>query len=269
MNIETRTIRHQGHEFDVTLEDAAFWDRFQGGDWEPETMAVFDHYIGPETLHLDIGCWIGPTLLYAAGRARLAVGFEPDPVAFNRLEANVAANPLLKNVRLHRCAIAAENGELKMGSQSEPGDSMSSALFANQANHWTAPARRLEDFAGEWPTDGDCFAKIDIEGGEFTMLPSLKDFLVARRATVFLSLHQGYFLKPYLGRGFWPKLFGELRLFLRILRFVPLLRHYSHIYDEHGRRLSALGFLHRRNWRRINTLLLAHRSPMPWPVTSR
>ncbi len=265
---DLRPIRLNQHEFLVTRDDDAFWDRFTRGDWEPETLAVFDHYLGPGTLHLDIGSWIGPTLLYAAGRARLAIGFEPDPVAFARLEANLAANPGLGHIRVHRCAIAARTGELRLGSKGEPGDSMSSALFAGHAQHWTAPARRLEDFAADWPTNGDCFVKIDIEGGEFATLPSLTRFLIARRATVFLSLHQQFFLQPYLGRGFWPKLFGEMRLFARILRFYPLLRRYPHIYDEHGRRITALGFLHRRCWRRINTLLLANRPPMPWPAPS-
>jgi FkbM family methyltransferase len=265
MTASIRTLRLGHHEFNVTRDDDVFWDQLERGQWEPETLAILDHYIGPDTLHLDIGTWIGPTLLYAAERARLAVGFEPDPVAFARLAANLAVNPRFKNIQVHRCAIAARAGELKMGSQSQPGDSMSSALFASQAHHWTAPAKRLEDFAREWPADGDCFVKIDIEGGEFVTFPALAGFLMARRATVFLSLHQGFFLKPYLSRGFWPKLHGELRLFFRILRFYPLLRRYPFIFDEHGRRLTAFGFLHRRCWRRINTLLLAHRPPMPWP----
>ena len=80
MTTHIRTIHCNGHEFNVTRDDDAFWDRLEQGHWEPETLAVFDHYIGPETLHVDIGSWIGPTLLYAAERARLAIGFEPDPV---------------------------------------------------------------------------------------------------------------------------------------------------------------------------------------------
>ncbi len=134
-------------------------------------------------------------MFYAAERlSRQRRVLNPTPAAFARLEANLALNPRFKNIAVHRCAIAAQTGELKMGSQSEPGDSMSSALFASHAQHWTAPARRLEDFAADWPAGGDCFVKIDIEGGEFATLPSLGKFLIAHRATVFLSLHQQFFL---------------------------------------------------------------------------
>ena len=241
-----------------------FWDDFSSGKWEPDTLAILDHHVDTNTLYLDIGSWIGPTLLHAAGRARLAVGFEPDPVAFASLEANVAANPQLKNIRIHCCAISDKAGHVTMGSQGKPGDSMSSVLFKELDNGWEVSARRLEDMAVEWPVDGPCFVKIDIEGGEFSVLPSMIPFLRKRRATVFLSLHQYFFLQSSFGRGVVSQLLGELRLFARILRFYPLLRAYPFIHDDKRRRLRPRDFLfRRRHWRTANTLLLSH-TPPPW-----
>jgi len=262
MTPRPRAITINGRDLFVTDEHADFWDRFASNTWEPGTLAVFDHYIGSETLYLDVGCWIGPTLLYAAPRAKYAVAFEPDPVAFAALEANVAANPALSNISVRRVAIASKRGELRIGSQGSKGDSMSSALFSGNEDSWTAEAMRLEDLEGDWPAAGNCFVKMDVEGGEFATLPSMAHFLHARRATLFLSLHQRFFLQPYQGKGFLMRLYGEARLFARILRFLPLLLKYPYIYDEHGTRLSALGFLQRRHWRRIDTLLLSY-SPGP------
>ncbi len=250
--------------FEVAHGYEWFWNDFSSGKWEPDTLAIIDHHVDANTLYLDVGSWIGPTLLYAAGCARLAVGFEPDPVAFATLEANVAANPQLKNVRIHSCAIASQAGRVTLGSQGEPGDSMSSVLFKSQGDSWEAPARRLEDMAADWPTDGPCFVKIDIEGGEFSVIPSMIAFLQNRRATVFLSLHQHFFLQSSFGRGVVSQLLGELRLFARILRFYPLLRTYPFIHDDQRRRLRPRDFLFcRRHWRTAKTLLLSH-TPPPW-----
>jgi FkbM family methyltransferase len=263
MTPNTRSITLNGRTMHVTGEHSDFWDRFASNTWEPETLEVFDHYIGADTLYLDVGCWIGPTLLYAAARAKLAVGFEPDPAAFATLEGNVAANPSLTNIRIHRIAIAAARGELRIGSQGTKGDSMSSALFSGSQESWSAQARRLDDLEADWPSSGNCFVKMDVEGGEYDTLPSMATFLHSRRATLFLSFHQRFFLQPYQGKGFLQKLRGECRLFAKVLRFWPLLRRYPYIYDEYGRRVSAVGFLKRKYWRRTDTLLLSY-SPGPW-----
>jgi FkbM family methyltransferase len=263
MKQSLRSITLNGCTIHVTDDHPEFWDRFAANTWEPETLLVFDHYIDRETLFLDVGCWIGPTLLYAASRAKYAAGFEPDPAAYEMLERNVAANPNLGNIRIQRIAIAACPGILRLGSQGEQGDSMSSALFAGSQKSWTAEARRLDDLAEDWPPANECFVKIDIEGGEYDTLPALASFLHSRRATAFISFHQRFFLQSSAGRGLVPKLLGELRLFLRIVRFLPLLLRYPYIYDEHRNRLSSLGFLRRRHWRRTETLLLSYR-PAPW-----
>ncbi|MCX6936333.1 MAG: FkbM family methyltransferase [Verrucomicrobia bacterium] len=262
-----RLIRRLGRSIRITPGHDSFWDDFESGRWEPDTLSILDHYVGPDTLYLDIGAWIGPTLLFAAPRAGHAAGFEPDPVAYTELAANLAANPLPNPIQLHRCAVAKQNGVVRMGSDTQPGDSMSSVLFADRAGGWTAPARRLDSFEADWPVLPHCFAKIDIEGGEFDVLPSMTPVLLRRRATVFLSLHQHFFLKPYLGRGFLSKLQGELRLLIRIIRFYPLLRAYPYIYDNEHRRLRPTDFLRRRHWRTTSTLLLSHGAP-PWSAPS-
>jgi FkbM family methyltransferase len=256
-------ISLNGRTFFVTGAHAPFWERFAANTWEPDTIRVFDHYIGPETVFLDVGCWIGPTLLYGAGRAKLAVGFEPDPAAFSILAQNVAANPGLANIRIHRVAVAARKGVLRIGSQSEQGDSMSSVLFSGGKQNWEAQACRLEDMAGDWPDTGDCFVKVDIEGGEYGTLPALAGFIHARRATVFVSFHQRFFLQPYTGRGLTLKILGELRLLLRAVGLYALLRRFPHIYDENGREIQPAAFLLRKNWRRIETLLLSYRPGPP------
>jgi hypothetical protein len=113
------------------------------------------------------------------------------------------------------------------------------------------------------PDTGDCFVKVDIEGGEYGTLPALAGFIHARRATVFVSFHQRFFLQPYTGRGLTLKILGELRLLLRAVGLYALLRRFPHIYDENGREIQPAAFLLRKNWRRIETLLLSYRPGPP------
>ena len=258
----TMHVQRSGHSFRVVPSHPGFWNDFTRESWEPETFALFDHFITPETVHLDVGAWIGPTLLYAATRARLAVGFEPDPVAFQILEQNVAANPGRAPIQLHGCAIAAHRGQLRLGSRSTPGDSMSSALFADQTATWTTEAHRLEEFEPEWPTGAPVFLKIDIEGGEYRLLPALRDFVRRRRPTIYLSLHSDFFMAPYMKRGFALKLIGEFRLLTCFLRSWPILRAYRYVTSLSGERLSARQILHRRTWRRAWGLVMSDR-PIP------
>ncbi len=81
-------------QYDGRLADEAFrldpyhskfWRRATSGQWEPETLAVLRDHLDRDHDYLDIGAWIGPTVLYGARKARHVWCFEPDPVAFRHL----------------------------------------------------------------------------------------------------------------------------------------------------------------------------------------
>jgi FkbM family methyltransferase len=254
-------VQRHGRSFNVLDSHPDFWRDFDREEWEPETFALFDHFITPETVHLDVGAWIGPTLLYGASRARQAIGFEPDPVAFRLLEQNVAANPTLAPTRVHPCAIAAQRGQLRFGSQSQPGDSMSSALFAGHARSWTVQAQRLEDFEADWPADAPVFLKIDIEGGEYALLPALHDFVRRRRPTIYLSLHANFMLAPFAQRGGLARRRGELALFWRFLRCRRVIGSYRHVTTLAGQPLTRADLWRRRTWLHAYALVLSDQPP--------
>ena len=85
-----------------------FWMKVNSGVWETETYRVIDEQTDKDTLAIDCGGWIGPTILYTAQRCGYCVGFEPDPVAYATLKANLALNsdaPWAQNVKLVNKAI--------------------------------------------------------------------------------------------------------------------------------------------------------------------
>ena len=256
-------VERNGHTFEVGSQPQYqyFWSAFQSGSWEQETFALFDHFLTKDTVYLDVGAWIGPTLLYAASLAKITIGFEPDPVAFQALSQNVAANPQFREIHLHQCAVAARSGQLRLGSRSALGDSASSTLFANEKESLSVEARRLEEFESEWPAGAPVFLKIDIEGGEYSLIPALCNFIRRHRPTLYLSLHADIFMKPYAGPSVGRKALGEARLLLLWLRFWPVFREYPFITSLTGQPLSRTMLFRRHTWRRTYAIVLSHQPP--------
>lgn len=172
--------------FRVRADDARkdFWRRVGAGLWEPQTFEVFQRFLRHDKSYIDIGAWIGPTVLYGAMLSRRVHALEPDPVAFAELAANVEANPgLLPKIRLYPYGIGAESGPLRLyagglyfGEQSRFGDSMSGMLAAPGAAG--QPCREvqaldLEHFLSLNAIDDCNFIKMDIEGGEYAVIPGL------------------------------------------------------------------------------------------------
>jgi FkbM family methyltransferase len=176
-----------------------FWTNVIEGIWEPETFDVFDAHITPETLMLDIGAWIGPTALYAAQKAARVVAFEPDPVAFEQLGRNLELNhgtDWADRLEIRQTAISVDGEPFRLGSQRAGGDSRSSALFADRRTSWEVSATRLEAVLDEHAAPGQpLFLKIDIEGGEYELVPHIAPLLAEPHVTAYISFHPKNLMK--------------------------------------------------------------------------
>jgi FkbM family methyltransferase len=218
------------HSFNVEPgPHKAFWSRVGRGAWEPETYAIFSRTITDRTLFLDIGAWIGSTSLYAAQLARKTVAFEPDPVAFKELSRNVAANadaPWADRIEINECAINRDGGSFVLGGSEAGADSTSSALFPDSASQWTVQARRLPDVLKAHRDPGQpVFLKIDIEGSEYDLLPSIADIIADPLVTAFISFHPKMLrmsLAPRDQREVWEGPYVERHM--RILNALPWTR---------------------------------------------
>ena len=159
-----------------------YWDRVSAGGWEPQTFAVFRRFLAPATSLVDIGAWIGPTALYGARLGARAHAIEPDPAALAELTANVAANPDLQGrIVLHSLCIAPDAGPARLyagGMYGRPdsrfGDSMSGLVptgdGTGQASH-EVEGVRLADFMAAQAIDDCGLIKMDVEGGEYRLIP--------------------------------------------------------------------------------------------------
>jgi len=212
-------------------EHVGFWNSYENGKWEPETFAVFRRFVNPQHSYIDIGAWIGPTLFLGCQLAKHAYGIEPDPVAYTELARNIDYNrPLTNNVRLFNICITPVSGKISFGSRVDGGDSSSSLLFSNEKTSWVVDGMNFQ----EWMEQNeiyDCdFIKMDIEGGEYSVLPTMSGYLKKHRPTLYLSLHP-CFLGDLRARGVKAKLKRSvLRLQLTIGIFNSI-KFYKYLYE--------------------------------------
>lgn len=172
--------------------------------WHADVFELFDHYLGSGeyTTYVGFGEWIGPTVLFAAPRVQRAFALEPDPAARRDLRRNVAANPAVAaRTHVSSFCIGAEAGTLLMRGR---GDSQSflegivetsktrdvGTLYASTE----VTCMKLAAFVEEHMIDvSTTFFKIDTEGAEYAIVPSLHDWLAGmepgKRPTITLSMH--------------------------------------------------------------------------------
>lgn len=237
------TVRKNGVSFRVVVSrNIGFWDRLERGEWEPETYRLFDRFIAEDCLYIDAGAWIGPTVLYAAQRARKTYAFEPDPVAYRELASNLASNAgaeWASRVTLFNKAVTARGGTVRLGSRGAFGDALSSVLFPGEELSREVEAVSLEEiFVRPDAAGREVFIKMDIEGAEYEVIPRLRKALARRRVHLFLSIHPDSLmhslrLRPGGGAPREESLFAKFRRrfvfahrHLRLVRSLPFRRFY-------------------------------------------
>ena len=189
-----RRVKINGRTICVADDQPTFWAKVEAGLWEPATLAFIDAHVDESTTFLDCGAWIGPTSLYAAFRARSVVAIEADPEALRQLRSNIAANrELAEKIVILPRVLSPRPGLVTMGFRRKPGDSMSSVLFADAERGWQAEAITPDELASTLPA-ARLVAKIDLEGGEYALLPHFAPIL-ERAAAVHLSLHPAFLME--------------------------------------------------------------------------
>lgn len=186
-----RIVYLRGRRIAVADDKPTFWDRAEAGRWEPETLAALEEAVAPGCTVLDIGAWVGPTVLFAAalGAARV-VAVEADPRALELLRGNLAANPALATrVTVVAAAAAAGPGPVRLGAARKRGDSMSSALLAAASDAWEVAAVTPAELVALAGGDGPLVVKVDIEGGEYDLLPALAGALPSRCRRLLVAFH--------------------------------------------------------------------------------
>lgn len=179
----------KGQVYKCDPDHISCWSKVTKGTWEPATFDVLSKMITPGSVYCDIGTWIGPTVLYGANIAGKVLCLEPDREAYRYLLQNIRLNRL-ENVMPFNLGLSAETGMARMASpRGKRGDSMTSLLTADNKNSMEVLCLNWQswfELAGN-PDIGSI--KMDIEGGEFDLLPTMQEYLERNKPNLYLSLH--------------------------------------------------------------------------------
>jgi len=207
-----------------------------------------------DSVCVDVGAWIGATALFAAPRCGTVYALEPDPAAYERLLANLRMNAIANIVPCH-AALTAADGCVQLSNHRHFGNSMTRTQAATGdgdgdisrhprsllsgggdgdgengdgdigGNRATVLGLRLASFIAWWGIARIDLLKIDIEGGEFALLPALLELPARLRPVVHLSLHAPFF--PAAERA------------SKLAAVAELAAQYAHLYDQNNARITA------------------------------
>lgn len=175
--------------FQCDPDHISFWSLVSRNCWEQESLALIDTLLQPDSVYCDIGAWIGPTVLHASRKCRRVYCVEPDREAYRYLLANIRNNKL-ENVLPFNFALGEHDGLCSLASpRGKRGDSMSSLLLPAGNNAMEVLSMRWQTWTGLIGTEQfDCI-KMDIEGGEYALLPTMSGYLAQQAPNLLLSVH--------------------------------------------------------------------------------
>lgn len=221
-----------------------FWGKFLKNKWEPLNLKIYKSLIEKNTNYYDVGSWIGPTVLTAASFFPKEIyAFEPDSKAYEELKNNIFLNKKKIKIELYNKAAYLSNGKIILNiPYGNPGASTSSLIKSANASYESLVIKSLNflSFMKKKKLKSEDFIKIDIEGGEYKLLPFIGSILRKRKPNIYLAPH------PFLIDGYFNKIVMTNKLLFS-------LRGYKYIYQIKKNTLTSC---------RMINFLLKYRLPI-------
>ncbi len=212
-------------DLELLVPNHPFWRKFADG-WEPDTERIYRSLLGPGSVVLDIGAWIGPTIVFAlSSGASKIIALEPNPDSYRRLKKIIELNPsITERVTLVNRALHTTPGKLKMGLAAGEADT---SMFGIAGKEYEVDTISLGALLQENQLENIDLIKIDIEGAEAFLHEELEQLSQQPGQAVHLSVHVPFF----------PEEIDKNR-------FADSFSNYK-IYDDRGEKLSTQLLRHR------------------------
>jgi FkbM family methyltransferase len=181
-------------EVDDTTVNGGFWKGAYCGNWEDSTFHVFDEFADETKVVLDIGAWIGPTVLYNAKKFKHVVAVEADKLSVQELQANVKLNGLDDKVTVVPKAVYHELTTVRFGKNmfmNGARDNDSTSQIQKGDGGYEVETVTLDELVKS--IDGSLgLIKVDIEGGEEFILEQLLKYHLEHRVPMHISFHYSW-----------------------------------------------------------------------------
>lgn len=204
------------------------FDYINTGNWEPYTFEIFDYFINKEDVVFDLGCWYGVTSLYMAHLADTVYAIDPDPICFEEITKNLELNSDLNSkIQAFQLGISNKAETLKLFAREKYGASSSSILQRNRDEKKSVNIKTISllEFITKKKIARVDFLKIDVEGAEFLILPTLKNFLEQTNySTLYVSFHYSFLNENEYAKRVSSKIITKIILKIEQLLNVSFLK---------------------------------------------
>lgn len=192
-NYKFRSVTKNNQTFSVlNTVNKHFWAIYH--NWENETFTVLDRFSDKSKTVIDIGSWIGPTVLYNSQRYKQVVAVEADRLSLEELKANIKINNI-KNVKIVPNAIYNKQTTVYFGKNlvlknSRENDSTSQIhLSSSDKNAYPVQTTTLTELFKHIDPSDIALVKVDIEGSEEYILEDLLLYNKLYKLPMFISFH--------------------------------------------------------------------------------
>lgn len=254
------------------------YDHINSGLWEPYTFEIFDYFTESNQNVIDLGCWNGITTLYLAYKSNIVYAFDPDTICFSELIKNIELNKEVKEKIIpFKKAISNVNGITNLYAREKYGESSSSILerrrdllSLNQIETIT-----LDTFIQKYNIQHINFIKMDIEGSEFLILPSMYSALSKLNyPTLYISFHYNYLNENLYAKIFQSRILTKLVLKIENVLKINFLKYkinknlknlfngfsnYQYIYTHKGEPISYATLLNNPSFIKYNELIFTNK----------
>jgi FkbM family methyltransferase len=254
MEVKCRNVQFRVSE----SQHPDIWQYVINNEWEQETFNVIDYFVKEHHTVIDIGCWLGTLSFYLAAKGAKVYAIDPDPVTYPCFLESIRLNPALEPLLFpFDMAITPKTKAVTLHARQTYGGSSSSIIerALDQQHACNVKGISLSDFITLNAIQQVDFIKMDIEGGEFELLPSLTDTLKQLKLPTLIIefhypqlneiVHQELLKLKFIARlvmKIEKKLgvyFFKPLLISKIKTILPALKLYPFIYDTFGNRLEA------------------------------
>ena len=195
------------------------------GNWKPELFQVFDRFLEPGMVYVNIGAFVGATTLYPALMGCECYAFECDHEAYRVLVENIRLNPdaALNIQAVMSCAISDHNGPGALEARAEFGSSTSRLAGEEQTRPQIPITCMTLDMAFKVLCLARCdFLKVNVQGAEPAILRAADSLLETLRPT----------LHVYIRPANWRKVPRDPEMLATVLSL------YRNVYTEQGERVA-------------------------------
>ncbi len=161
----------------------SYWKLYNDGLWESGTKAFIQSILKPGDLFVDIGAWIGPTVLWALEVGATVIAVEPDPVALEELYAVI---PSTSTVEVCPGAVTVSSGGTILSVNPKEDGALGDSMSRIGTDGIYVPSWTLFEILGDRIP---ALVKIDIEGYEMELLPSIMPWLAGHKVPMQISCH--------------------------------------------------------------------------------